>query len=253
MKKWLLCVLALGFVVIGCDKTTKNKPLEFELKEYEKSSTLNCSGENCTEIELHIPIVTNEKSEIADKINQSNLNFINNIVSLGDTLSVINNYTTLVDHYISDYEDFVKKYPDEDLPWRAEVKGDISCVGENILSFSFEYYTFAGGAHGFKSEVSQNFNPKTGELYSVQTLIKDWSGLQNLLFTQLKNKKDLFDKVEQLEYPESIFFYEDSIAFLYNAFDLETFHDGPIKLEYPKSEILPFLNITLEDKVIQEK
>lgn len=252
MKKLILGVLALVFVAVGCDRTANNKPLEFELKDYEKTATINCNAGDCTAIQLHIPVVTNEKSDIADKINKSNLNFINNIVSLGDSVNSILNYDALVNQYIKDYEDFVKKYPDEDLPWKAEVSGDITFVNDNLLSFAFEYYTFAGGAHGFKSEASQNFNPKTGDIYTNKDIIKDWAGLQKLLFMQLRNKADLYDKVEQLEYPESIFFYEDTVAFLYNAFDLQTFYDGPIKLEFSKKEILPFLNIPLDVKEVQE-
>ena len=249
MRRIVLVIVLSVFVLASCKKSNKVEQLEFEQYEYTKSSSLMCDSVSCAEIDLTIPMVTNQKSEIATKINKNNLLLIANIASIGDSVQQVSDYNTLVDNYIKDYENFVKKYPDEDLPWKAEVEGDITFSHKNLLSFEFEYYTFTGGAYGFKNKVSKNYNPQTGNVYSVEDIIKDWPELQKMLFEQVKTKYDLLSSAGELEYPESIFFYEDTIAFLYNTFDYATFNDGPVKLEYPKKDILPFLNITLEEKV----
>lgn len=248
MRKLAMCFALLVLVTTSCKKTTEDAPLEFELQDFEQKSNVNCVDNTCTAIELHIPMIVNKNSEVAEKINANNLKVIQEIVSMGDTLTKAQSFPALTTQYIADYESFVKQYPDEDLPWKAEVSGDITFVNDQLISFAFEYYTFAGGAHGFKSETSQNYNPKTGKVYKVQELIKDWDGLQKLLYMQLRSKSDLFDNNGKLEYPESIFFYDDTVGFMYNAFDTEVFSDGPIKIELDKKTVLPFLSISLEVK-----
>ncbi|MDR0229022.1 MAG: DUF4163 domain-containing protein [Flavobacteriaceae bacterium] len=248
MKKLAMCLTLLVLVTVSCNKNAQNETLEFELQSFEQKSTVNCAGNDCTEVELHIPIIVNKKNEIADMINANNVSVIGSIISLNDSTVKVDNFEALAKQYITEYESFVKKYPDENIPWKATVSGDITFVNDQLISFAFDYYTFAGGAHGFENEMSINYNPKTGKAYKVEELIKDWDGLQKLLYMQLRNKSDLFDTNNKLEYPESIFFYDDTIGFMYNAFDTEVFSDGPIKIELEKKAVLPFLAISLELK-----
>ncbi|WP_413511195.1 PdaC/SigV domain-containing protein [Myroides odoratus] len=245
MKKYISLFLVLT-VVVGCN--TKDKSLEllqFEQKEFVQSSD-NCVDDECTRIQLSIPLITNQDHAIADKINQRILAEIDAIVAVDDTTASSRSLDELTQNYLANYKAFQAKYPDETLPWKAEVEGDITFYNADLLSVAFEYYTFVGGAYGFKSELALNFNPKTGELYKVADLISNWEELQKLMTLQLKDKMDIWTSNHSLEYPESIFFYEDMVGFIYNAVDDDAQYNGPTKIDFPKERILPFLNINLD-------
>jgi len=244
MKNYPLLLLLLTLVV-GCHTKDKSQEsLQFEQKDYVQSSD-NCIEDECTRIKLSLPVMMNTDHEIATKINQRLITEIDRIVAVDETTATSATLDELTANYIANYKAFQSKYPDETLPWKAEVEGDITFYNADLLSIALEYYTFAGGAYGFKSEVALNFNPKTGDLYKTEDLISNWEELQKLMAIQLKDKMDIWTDNNQLKYPESIFFYEDSIGFLYNAVDDDARYDGPTKIDFPKARILPFLKINV--------
>ncbi len=250
MKKTIFFLL-LFMLFIGCNNKNKsNEILEFEQVEFDDKTPIDCKADDCTTISLSIPFITNKDNAIADKINSKVLSTIDNIVELDDKTAMSASYEELTKNFIDNYNEFLTKYPDETLPWKAEIDGDITFFNEDVLSIALEYYTFAGGAYGFESEMALNFNPKTGELYSMQDIIGNWEELQKLFALQLKNKMDIWSSNHQLNYPESIFFYENTIAFLYNALDEDMTYNGPIKIELPKENVIPFLKINLSTAVI---
>lgn len=244
MKKVIYLSLLLAFMASCNTKDKSSEALQFEQREFVQSSD-NCLEEECTTIKLSLPIVTNEDHDVAVKINQHIISEIDNIVAVDDITASSTSLEELSKNYIANYKAFVAKYPDETLPWKAEVEGDITFYNTDLLSIALEYYTFAGGAYGFKSEMALNFNPKTGDLYKVEDLISNWEELQKLMALQLKDKMDIWTENNQLKYPESIFFYEDSVGFIYNAVDDDARYDGPTKIDFPKARVLPFLKIDL--------
>ncbi|MBB1151369.1 MULTISPECIES: DUF4163 domain-containing protein [unclassified Myroides] len=252
MKHYIYLFLLLALSV-SCNSTNKNAEdiLQFEQKDFVQSSD-NCIDDECTRIKLSVPVITNESNEVATKINQQLIAKIDNIIAVDDRTASSKNLDELTANYIANYDAFKAKYPDETLPWKAEIEGDITFYNEDLLSIALEYYTFAGGAYGFKSEVAMNFNPKTGEQYKVEDLIGNWEELQKLMALQLKDKMDIWTSNNQLEYPESIFFYEDMVGFLYNAVDDDAQYNGPTKIDFPKASILPFLKINLDPKTTEK-
>ncbi|MGG5577125.1 PdaC/SigV domain-containing protein [Myroides sp. C15-4] len=252
MRQYVYLFLLLTLVV-SCNSTNKNATdtLQFEQKEFVQSSD-NCMDDECTRIRLSVPVITNESHEIAAKINQQLIAQIDRIVAVDEVTASSATLEELTAHYIANYNAFKTKYPDETLPWKAEVEGDITFYNDDLLSIALEYYTFAGGAYGFKSEMALNFNPKTGEPYKTEDLIDNWEELQKLMALQLKDKMDIWTDNNQLKYPESIFFYEDTVGFLYNAVDDDAQYNGPTKIDFPKASILPFLKIDLAPKTTEK-
>ncbi|TDS58187.1 DUF4163 domain-containing protein [Myroides indicus] len=247
MKKTLYVCLSL-LLLVGCKKKIAEPvSFEFELQEFHKKSDVNCFEGDCTEVNISIPVIVSPTSDIAQKINQNNLNVIHDIVSFDESHSNAKNYGEVVDSFINSYEKMTAEFPDENIPWKADVSGEITYSNDDLLTFAVEYYTFAGGAHGFKSEKAIHYNPKTGEIYRTEDLIKDWKGLQKIITKHL-NPDDIsiYDENNQLIYPESIFFYDNSIVALYNSFDVTAFVDGPIKVEMSKEEAAPFFKINLD-------
>lgn len=243
MKKILPFTL-LFVLLINC-KDKPQEPLNFVQLEIDDKTPFDCKDDDCTSIELSIPFATNEKHPVAEKINNHILNEVDDIVEVDDITATSQSYEELTKNYIANFNKFINKYPDETLAWKARVNGNITFFNEDLLSIDIMYYTFAGGAYGFESEKSLNFNPKTGDLYSITDLINNWTELQKLFSFQLKGKMDVWKNANELNYPESIFFYEDTVGFLYNALDEDMVFNGPIKIELPKEKVIPFLNITL--------
>lgn len=251
MKKVIYLSILLAFMVSCTSKDKSSEALQFEQKEFVQSSD-NCIADECTTIKLSLPVMTNEDHEIAAKINRHLIAEIDNIVAVDDATATSTSLEELTQNYIKNYKAFVAKYPDETLAWKAEVEGDITFYNADLLSIALEYYTFAGGAYGFKSEMALNFNPKTGDLYRVEDLIGNWDELQKLMALQLKDKMDIWTTNNQLKYPESIFFYEDTVGFIYNAVDDDAHYNGPTKIDFPKDRVLPFLKVNL-DPITAEK
>ncbi len=247
MKK-LIYLLLLPIVLVSCKK---NANFSFEEKEFSSTSELNCTPDNCTNITINTALITSPNNQETQLINSSNIALINELLPFTDNEAEVDQYEEITATFIEAYEEMAKKFPTDAFPWKATVTNNITFYNQDLISFAIEYYTYSGGAHGFKGVKAVHYNPKNGHIYSNEELFSNWSAFQNLVETKLRAKKSinqndlLFDE-DQFKMPENIFIYEDSIVAYYNSFDITAFSDEPVRIDIPKEEANTFLKIKLE-------
>lgn len=253
MKK-LIYLLLLPIVLVSCKN---NSTFSFEEKEFSSTSEVNCTSENCTQITINTALITSPDNQKTQLINSSNIALINELLPFTDNEAEVDQYEEITASFIDAYEEMAKKFPSDAFPWKATVTNNITFYNQDLISFAIEYYTYSGGAHGFKGEKAVHYNPKTGHIYSNEELFSDWNAFQHLVETKLRVKKGinpndnisqnglLFDE-DQFKMPENIFIYEDSIVAYYNSFDITAFSDEPVRIDIPKNEANNFLKIKLE-------
>lgn len=259
MKK-LIYLLLIPILLGSC---TKNVNFAFEEQEFNGKSSLNCTTDNCTEITINAAIIVSPNNTASQLINQNNISLINELLPFTDSGTNVDQYDEITNTFINAYEEIAQKFPTDAFPWKASVSNNVTFYNQELISFAIEYYTYSGGAHGFKGEKAVHYNPKNGHLYTNEELFADWQGFQHLVKTQLRskigNEQDniidqdslLFDD-DQFKMPEDIFFYEDSIVAYYNSFDISAFSDEPVKIEIPKTQADTFLKIKLKPIVTNE-
>ncbi|MEC4115724.1 PdaC/SigV domain-containing protein [Myroides phaeus] len=252
MKK-LIYTLLIAIVLGSC---TKNTNFAFEEREFSRKSSLNCTTENCTEITINAAIIVSPDNSASQLINKSNIALINELLPFTDSGANADQYEEITNTFIYAYEEIAQKFPTDAFPWKATVSNNITFYNHELISFAVEYYTYSGGAHGFKGEKAIHYNPNNGQVYTNEELFSDWPGFQQLVKSQLRSKigSDQYEVIDQdsilfdddqFKMPEDIFIYEDSIIAYYNSFDISAFSDEPVKIEIPKTQADTFLKIKL--------
>ncbi|UVD80935.1 DUF4163 domain-containing protein [Myroides albus] len=244
MKK-LFCILFLSLIAISCtDKTTESLPISFEDEEFEASYT---NEEGNTEVTIKVPIITAHENLIYDNINKVILEEITELVSFESDLTQTTSYIDLTESFIEAYKDFSQKFPDDNLPWKAKVKADKTFLNNDILSIKIEYYTFAGGAHGYKGKKSLIFDMKQGVLLNQKDLYKDWESISRLLSSKIAYINDLKDSKGIVEYPEDLFIKDDSVIMTYVNPSNFPFTDEKDEIVFLKEDIAPYFKINIQE------
>ncbi len=94
----------------------------------------------------------------------------------------------------ADYVDQRKDHPEnvynEEVSFVIEDQVRVRRADEDVLSFLYHNYTYAGGVHGGYGIKSGNYDVKTGKEISLDNIIKDQDGLAKALKTELEEKYD---------------------------------------------------------------
>lgn len=152
-------------------------------------------------------------------------------------------------------EDYKKEYPEEDISnWNATVDGEIRYRNEDLLSFEFEFYSYAGGAHGYGETVLLTYNLHTGEAVALKEMLE-----KDENFMQMAEQR--FRKQEEIPadgnindtgfmFPEEVFILADNIGFnnngliiIYNQYEVSAYAEGKKELEIPWNQVKPFLKL----------
>ncbi|WP_010255191.1 PdaC/SigV domain-containing protein [Myroides injenensis] len=253
MKKiYLLAVLAL--CMVNCkDKNTSDKSnsITIETREFHGEVDENCVEDNCTEISIEVPIITAPENSAIALINTTILNEVTEIASFEENLSDTSSYDDLISSFITAYTSFIKKYTGEDLPWKAKIKVSTTFQNNEIYALNMEYYTFAGGAHGFKGEKSLLFDLETGKQINAKELIKDWTSLSQIISDKLAYADDITED-GVLNYPEDIQILEDTIIFGYTSSISFPISDTLDTLVLNKKEVASFFNYNIFKEEVSE-
>lgn len=253
MKKlYLLAILAL--CMVNCkDKNTSDKSnsITTETRVFHGEVDENCIEDNCTEISIEVPIITAPENSAMALINSTILNEVTEIASFEENLTDTSSYDELISSFITAYTSFVKKYTGEDLPWKAKIKVNTTFQNNEIYSLEMEYYTFAGGAHGFKGERSLLFDLETGKQITAKELIKDWTSLSKIISDNLAYADEITND-GILDYPENISILEDTIILGYTSPIAFPISDTLDTVVLNKKDVASFFNYNIYKEEVSE-
>jgi len=169
---------------------------------------------------------------------------------LNDSMSV----GKAIGMYFKDFEKEVKE--NEGAGYLAhfvnETTVDIIYQTKEQVSMQLFNYNYAGGAHPNNYTRVFNFDKKTGNLITVNDIVKDKTALSNLLG---KMAKAYYKKDESMSYEEAGFYIEgeefpitdemailkDSLFFEYSPYQVAPYVMGGMTLKVAKEDIKDFL------------
>ena len=231
-------------------KQSLNDKLTYEIVKYHKVSP-GCDSiknENCAEIKIEFPQITfPENKAVGEKIN-------NTISSLfaQDILGSIEtqNFDSLMNRFIKDYESFKKEFPDAPQSWSIERSGEVKLNKGNIFSIDYTEYAYTGGAHPNTFVSFKNFNLSNGDEINLDELISpekqaELTKISEKEFRKLKKLKPDDDlgkagywfENNNFELNDNFLITDTSLIFYYNNYEITAYAFGPTELTIPYSEI----------------
>nr|WP_322623343.1 DUF3298 domain-containing protein [uncultured Flavobacterium sp.] len=220
--------------------------LSFDNKVYEKSSALG--KEPRTKVSISVPEAVGAG---ADSINNKIFRSVREIVHFGEKPADAKSYDEVMKSFVGAYEELVKKYPDEDVPWDAKVEGAVSYKNDSVVNVKLTHYVFAGGAHGYGADTSLLFDAKTGHSLTTDNLFKDKKGFTALAEKKFRtkykitganiNSTGLFFLNDKFSLPNNIFFTEKGLVLQYNTDEVAAHAEGQKDVLITYEEAKPFL------------
>lgn len=248
--KKLFLALAINLLLIGCNKDTHE--LKFDELNIEQVSELNCIAEqeNCTFIGIKVPWAMGKDTR-SNLLNSHIENHIINLVDYQDAKK-LNSLEDLAKTFIKDYEASAKEFPEYNIPWEAFVEGEITYQSEELISIEFDLALFTGGAHGYTSLSYLNFDPESGRLITNYDLFspafkelaeKKFRGKYGISEKESINSTGYFFENDQFELPKNIGFKGNKVVLRYNAYEIASFSEGDILLEFKMEEVKKYFKM----------
>jgi hypothetical protein len=201
-------------------------------------------------IEVIYPKI-NDNSGITSKINKAIESAIaEHIVFFEedtDRLTLNDAISQFENRFISFKNDFEA----DAAPWEVTINSEVVFQSVYVITISIDSYTFTGGAHGNSVITLLNFDPKTGDLYSQDDVLKpskDFISMVEQYFktetaTKTTDSSENYFFGEDFKLPENIGFNDDGVIFLYNTYELASYAEGITEFTIPYSEISKFIKI----------
>jgi hypothetical protein len=247
---FFFAVVILLFSSCAGDDTPSDNKLKYEVVKFEKQSE-GCDSlreDNCAKIKIEFPQITVFKNEtVKNRINKS----IENLFSSSDaegTAAV--DFNLLMKTFISDYESFMKEFPDAFQSWFIERTGEVKLNRENIFSIDYMDYSYTGGAHPNTYITFKNFNLSTGEEITLDEIISDdnQQELTKIAEAEFRKLKDLPTEADLGQagfwFENNKFYLNDnflitdsSLVFYYNNYEITAYAFGPTEITIPFSKI----------------
>jgi len=239
----------LFIIAISCKK---EESITLTSKNFSEEYQGNCKGDDCAKVTIDFIKVVGKK-EVVDKINfvieSAIIYSLNSDLERKIRASTINEAANA---FLKGYETDKKEFPDLS-PYEAEISISNSYSSSQIISIKTVFYNYTGGAHGNTTLSFLNFDPKTGGLLTKNSLLKnkkEFTAFAEKIFRKEKNilENDNINSTgfwfenDTFSLPESIGFSETHLLLIYNQYEIASYADGPIEIQIPMKEALPYLN-----------
>ena len=180
---------------------------------------------------------------------QVNQFFEQRVIALTGKESVYKNYKQLAAGFIKEFDNYKTKNPAADETWFENMNLKVVANYPNYLSVLYIYSDYKGGAHPNTLFTYFNYNPKTYQTITLDSLITA-EGMPKLRAVA----ENIFRKNEQLapnaslseryffadgvfSLPETFTLTKDGIKFLYNPYEIKAYAEGTTALTIPFSKI----------------
>lgn len=242
----------LSLVLLVFFASCSDEKLHFETEKIQQKSDLPCE-ETCTNISIDVDLASG--NFVADSINVAVFEKIKNIVYFGEIPLEATEYTDLTNSFIKAYDDFKTEFPDDFMmPWEANVTSKLQFQSANLIQIRVDYDTFTGGAHGMFASNVLSFDASTGNQFKTKDFFKDIDGLKKMAAEKFRNEFKIpkeqslvdagyFFQNDDFVLPENVFFSKKGITFYYNVYEIASYAQGAIILDFTYEEMKPHLKI----------
>ncbi|XCF06300.1 DUF3298 domain-containing protein [Tamlana crocina] len=234
LQKQRYFYILIFLLVLSCNKEVKTS-----------FSEINITTENNTIVEVNIPEAKGKKT-ITEQINSEIRKTITTALHIGDPDDVPSiSIEESIKRFNEEYQGFKRDFPETELPWEAQIDGEVVYQTPEIICAAITTYTNTGGAHGLSNISFLNFNATTGNRISNEKLITDLEAFKKMAkpyFDKAIAEKEhaIFD-TEAFQLPANIGYTEDGLVLLYNTYEIAPYSTGIIEFKIPYEEAEPFL------------
>ncbi len=228
-------------------KAEVNKsPYSIETVKY-NASEKDCSGKECTTIEVVIPQLEGPNKEVTAKINQVVEDQFRELVKSRLPEPVNASWDVMTEKFIEGYELFLMEFPDSEQDWYLHVDGSESQIrdGNFILHISDDEYM--GGAHPNAYVILQSFDLATGNRIDVLDRL-DRKKLETVAERYFRQVRGLSPQAPlddegymfpggRFVLPENIALLGDTVWLIYNPYEVAAYSEGATELRIPLSEV----------------
>ena len=240
--KFLVSLFTLLILLCSCESDEK---LTFETESF-----TNDSCEGCAVITIELPRTTQNK-KIGRTINNSLNEEIITLLTFEEGKSV-STIDEAVSSFENGYKDLRQMFPEESVPWEADIKAVIIYETTSLLSISLHSYIYTGGAHGYGATHFLNFNKRNGKELERNEIFKNREGFEDFAEEKFRiqesipsndpiNSTGFMFEQEEFYLPENIGFTADGLKLLYNPYEVASYADGVIELVLPYEDIQEYL------------
>ncbi len=192
----------------------------------------------------YIEIINAPYPAVKDSINTFIINY---------GLDTYDNYDDLMKNFIDEFIDAQHYYPSP-VGWEDKRNIHVTCNSNYILSLSFNFFSYSGGAHPNGWTNFFNFNLYTGELLKLEDLFTESQIMELNLIAEIKFREIYdIDDSESLEkhgfwFDEDKFKLNDNflitdkgLIFLFNPYEITAYVVGSTTIEVTYDEIIDMI------------
>lgn len=208
-------------------------------------SEVNITTSNNKIVEINIP-KANGNELVINNINEEINKTVSEALHVGNPETITSkSVEESITSFNNEYESFKNDFPETELPWEAQIDGEVIFQSSSIITIALTSYVNTGGAHGLLNVSFLNFDSITGEKIPNRNLIKNTSAFKKLAKTHLDKaiaeKDDAIFKMETFELPTNMGYSENGLVLLYNTYEIAPYSTGIIEFTIPFEDVEPFL------------
>lgn len=197
------------------------------------------SSSDIINIDLKVPVLKGMNNK--DFQNKINTKF------LRDALDFKNQ----IEKSAVEFQKYAKEHNIPQRPFEANLSYKVTYNKDNLLSITFYYYKFTGGAHGGMYVISYNIDLKGGRTLALADLFKPGSGFKEkanveILQQMINDGKPYFENAFKSISDNQPFYIEDrSIVIYFQEYEIAPYAAGIPKFKLPLSTFENDLNPAL--------
>ncbi len=240
MNKFLLVVIILGFLISEVYGNTVCSTIESADSIYIRAlDYYDESEDSSTVIEITYPKVFGlSNKSVEDKINLFlEEEFLKSVELFEEFVTILDSFPT------TDYE--------AGMFFSFETGFDIKLLNQSILSFALNHYEFTGGAHGNYFSIGYTIDLTSGNLLSLNQIIKTESlpvitSLCEDIIKQMFEAESLFDAglfedALELNLDQDFYVVDGALVFQFDPYEIAPYSMGNIEVIIPLDEISEFI------------
>jgi hypothetical protein len=245
-------IIPLLLAVFMASSCSFNAPLKFEETSISAENFDGCLSSNCPSIKIHY-LKASGNDQKSNKVNRHIEDALIDIVAAAeDDRNYITHVSEAVQFFIDDFKKFQRDFGNNYVDYDVDTFMQVSYQSENLVSIELNYYMFTGGAQGLNDTRFLNFNAKTGDLLSNETLFKPLEAFVAICENKFRtlyqipegrsiNATGFWFERDSFHLPDNIGFTETEMILYYNQNDIASYAEGPIILTIPIDEVEQYL------------
>lgn len=209
----------------------------------------------CARVEVDYPMIADDPTGMGKVINDSILYFVKSSINSFQIEASATDVpiSNLVNDFFTEYEVFLQDFPDFEMPWSVEIKGNVLYNSPKIISIELEQFSFTGGAHPNYGITLLTFDLERGKPLYLEDVINDKEQLKGIAKEKFRVAREL-EQGESLEnagfyfgdsftLPSNFALTKDGLYLFYNPYEVGAYVLGSTSFTIPYKEIEDILTI----------